>query len=155
MPSPPPTVEPPVVLLVMEQLIIVRLPEPSKPPPSFAVLLVITQAVKVTEVPVAKSTPPPALVPEVFPFEIVKLLNETDPAVMLKMRNSVPELRVTVTPAPPLMVRLLSISNSPVVRETVVTPEKTIMSPDTALAMALRKVPVPVLPPLVTVMVDA
>ena len=84
---------------------------------------------------------------------MVKLLKvATISTPILKIRK-VPLLLVIVTPLPPLMVRFLLIISSPEVNETVVTPEKTIMSPLDADEMALLKLPVPVLLPLVTVTV--
>ena len=93
------------------------------------------------------------------PFEIVRREIKTVTALdgIRKIRND-EVLRRTVTrwAKGPVIVRFFSITNSPLVRLTVLTlGTKLIISPDEALRIAWRKEPGPWSFPFVTVMVPA
>jgi hypothetical protein len=108
--------------------------------------------------PALRIPPPPK---KVLPFEIVIPEIETVTVLELMWKTrAVMTLLSTCTVkrlAPgPVMVRFLSITNSPLVRVTVVTlGAKVIVSPGKAFRIACRKEPAPLSFPFVTVMVAA
>src|SRR5206468_991770 len=129
--------------------------------PSPELLSEMVQSVSVNT-PALKIPPPPSALYSTKPCEIVIPEIETVTALelMRKIRNRGPlgGLRCTVKRlAPgPVMVRFLSITNSPLVRVTVVTlGAKLIVSPGEASRIACRNDPGPLSLMLVTVMVAA
>ena len=164
---PPPEASPSELLLIVQPVMVMVpwsfiTPPPPRGPPKIAdtELSEMVQPVSVNT-PALRIPPPPG--PScVKPSEIVIPEIETE-AVLELMVTTRKETKsggfvVTVKRlAPgPVMVRSLSITNSPLVRVTVVTlGAKLIVSPGDASTIACRKEPDPLSFPLVTVMVVA
>ena len=128
-------------------------------PAAVALLFVTTQFATVS-VPTARLIPPPFVV--VVPFAIVRpeiVTAGNAMPVMRKTRETLLPLTVNiVAPGPLIMIFLRSISSSPLLRVIVAGKLGRLnvtLSPETALAMAARKLPGPLSFVFVTVMVAA
>ena len=159
-PPPPPTVSliVPLLLIVQPVMVMVPLSFITPPPPRIMPKLLpvklseMVQSVSVNT-PALRIPPPPGpscakpfeiVIPEIETVTVLELMLKTRALMRLLSTCTVKRL------APgPVMVRFLSITNSPLVRVTVVTlGAKLIVSPDEASRIACRKEPGPLVIPI-------